>query len=139
MLLEPRPGALGDGLVAAVDALAARGYGTVVAHPERHAGADLAGRLAAVVARGALVQATAADVASGPAAPVLLELASLGLVHLLGSDAHSSRAGRPVAIAAGLARLSSLERLAGHLGWVARDGPAAILRGERVSAPFAAS
>jgi len=138
VLLEPRPGPLGDELGTAVQRLAVRGYGTVVAHPERHAAADAAERLAGVVARGALVQATAADVAQGPAAPFLLELAGRGLIHLLGSDAHSSRAGRPVALRAGLERLATVGRVAPYVDWVARDGPAAILRGERVSAPFVA-
>jgi protein-tyrosine phosphatase len=138
VLLEPRPGPLGDSYVATVDALARRGYGTVVAHPERHAGPDLAQRLTALVERGALVQATAADVAAGPAAEFLLELAESGLVHLVGSDAHSSRAGRPVAISAALERLAALPRLRRHVDWVACDGPSAIVSGERVAAPFAA-
>lgn len=136
VLLEPRPGPLGDELLAAVDRLAERGYRAVVAHPERHAGPDLAERLEAVVDRGALVQVTAADVAGGPAAPYMLELAARGLVHLLGSDAHSSRAGRPVALAAGLARLATVDLVRPHLDWVARQGPAAILRGAPVRAPF---
>ena len=74
----------------------------MIAHPERHAGADFRERLQALVAsrlpdpvdgRVHLPTAQAGD--------VVMELAAEGLVHLLGSDAHSSRAGRPVRLAAG--------------------------------------
>ena len=137
LLLEPRPGPLGDHLVEAVESLAERGFRTIVAHPERHAAADFRARLEAVCARGALIQVTAALVADGPAAPTMLDLAHHGLVHLLGSDAHSSRGGRPVALSSGLARLVEIERLAPHRDWIVGEGPAAIIRGEDVHAPFA--
>jgi hypothetical protein len=79
---------------------------------------------------------TAALIADGPASPVLIELAGHGLVHLLGSDAHSARAGRPVQLSHGLARLAEVECVAPHLDWVVRDGPRAILAGEDVKPPF---
>ena len=132
-----RPGPLGAELVASVDALQGRGFRSIVAHPERHAGTDFREQLENLVAHGALIQATAALVARGPAAPTLLELADEGLVHLLGSDAHSSRIGRPVRLSDGLQRLGEVERLKRHLGWIAIDGPAAILRGEPIAPPFA--
>ena len=40
ILVEPRPGPLSDHLELAVDALTRRGFRSLVAHPERHAGGD---------------------------------------------------------------------------------------------------
>jgi protein-tyrosine phosphatase len=137
LLLEPRPGPLGGETVAVVDGLAERGFRAIVAHPERHPGERFQEWLEALAARGALIQVTAALVADGPAAPTILALAGKGLVHLLGSDAHSSHGGRPLRISDGLARLGEVERLQAHLDWIATDGPAAILRGEPVTPPFA--
>ena len=136
ILLEPAPGPLTDSLEAAVDTLASRGFGSVVAHPERHADERLSSRLARLVERGALVQVTAAMLTHEHAAPVIVKLARRGLVHVLGSDAHSSRAGRPVKLSAGLAALRDVGPLAGHLDWVANEAPRAILAGEKVTAPF---
>jgi protein-tyrosine phosphatase len=136
LLLEPRPGPLGRGTVGTVEQLDQRGFRSVIAHPERHAGADFRAQLEALVERGALIQVTAALIAEGPAAPTMLDLAEHGLVHLLGSDAHSSRGGRPVRLSEGLARLSAVERTSAHLSWIAADGPQAILGGERVEPPF---
>jgi tyrosine-protein phosphatase YwqE len=107
----------------------------VVAHPERHLGPDAAECLEAVVAHGGLVQATAADVATSADGP-LIELAARGLIHVLGSDAHSSHVGRAVALRAALERLSQLPELAGHGEWIAETAPVAIVNGDDVSAPF---
>lgn len=137
LLVEPRPGPIGGSLVKAVEKLADRGFRAVVAHPERHAGERFRETLEELVERRALVQATAALLASGPASPTLLEIADAGLVHLLASDAHSSRGGRPVRLSEGLARLAELERTRSHLGWIAKDGPAAILAGSDAWPPFA--
>jgi protein-tyrosine phosphatase len=130
VLLEPAPGALGDGLERLVARLAARGMRAVVAHPERHAGADFAERLRRLARAGCLIQWTAEFLAQAAPGDAVLELAEQGLVHLLGSDAHSSRAGRPVALAGGFA---SLERVLGarRLSWSAQEAPAAIVRGDR--------
>ena len=137
ILVEPRPGPLSDHLELAIDALTRRGFRSLVAHPERHAGGDFRERLEALVAAGALIQVTAALIADGPAAPVMLELAALGLVHVLASDAHSSRAGRPVKLSHGLARLREVPPIAPHAEWTVREGPAAILAGRDVMPPFA--
>jgi protein-tyrosine phosphatase len=137
ILVEPRPGALSDHLELAVAELASRGFRSLVAHPERHAGGDFRERMEALVAAGALIQVTAALIAEGPAAPVMRELAALGLVHVLASDAHSSRAGRPVKLSHGVARLREIPPLAPHAEWTVRDGPAAILAGDDVLPPFA--
>jgi protein-tyrosine phosphatase len=136
LLVEPKPGPLSDSLVKVVEELEARGFRSIIAHPERHPGHDFHDQLATLVERGALVQATAALIADGPAAPTLLDLANHGLVHLLGSDAHSSHGGRRVRLSDGLARLAELSRTGPHLSWIASDGPAAILEGEPAVPPF---
>lgn len=136
LLVEPRPGPITDDLIDTVDALCERGFRCVIAHPERHAGADFRERLEALVERKALIQVTAALIADGPASPVLIELASHGLIHLLGSDAHSARAGRPVRLSEGLARLAEVECVQPHLEWVTWDGPRDILAGKEVTPPF---
>ena len=136
ILIEPRPGPLSDHLELAVDALARRGFRSLVAHPERHAAGDFRERLEALVAAGALIQVTAALIADGPAAPVMLEMAALGLVHVLASDAHSSRAGRPVKLSHGVARLREVPPVAPFSEWTVQDGPAAILAGMDVMPPF---
>jgi protein-tyrosine phosphatase len=136
ILVEPRAGPVSDFLLRAVEHLGDRGFRAIVAHPERHPSADFRERLEALVDRGALIQVTAALIADGPAAPVMLELAGRGLVHLLGSDAHSSHAGRAVRLSEGLAALAGVERVKPHLDWVAWEGPDAILRGEAAGLPF---
>jgi protein-tyrosine phosphatase len=134
VLIEPAPGPLGDDLFAVVDGLAARGVHAIVAHPERHAGADFEDRLRELTARGALIQWTADFVARAAAGGLVLEYASAGLVHLLGSDAHSSRAGRPVRLAAGVARLGEVCSPA-QVEWIAQDAPRAILDGAESLTP----
>ena len=59
ILLEPAPGPIGHELAALVDRLASRGASTIVAHPERHAGAGFEDRLRVLAARGCLLQWTA--------------------------------------------------------------------------------
>jgi protein-tyrosine phosphatase len=131
VLLEPAPGPLGDGLQGLVERLAADGVRTVVAHPERHAGADFRPRLQALVSAGALIQWTAEFLALSPAEGPVTALARDGLVHVLGSDSHSSRAGRAVRLTGGfewLARAVTAEQLE----WSRAHAPAAVLRGEPV-------
>jgi protein-tyrosine phosphatase len=136
ILLEPSPGPLDARFEATVDALAARGFRAVVAHPERHAGPELVEQLRRVIAKGALVQATAAYFTDVGSRPAMLDLARAGVVHVLASDAHSSHAGRPVALAAGLQVLASVRPVAEHLEWVSRGAPDAIVRGEEVDPPY---
>ena len=139
ILLEPRPGPLSRSLLETVRKLADRGFRTLVAHPERHLGDDAVARLADVVGEGALVQLTAAFLLDEHAGPAMLDLAQQGLAHVLGSDAHSSHWGRPVALAAGLERLASAQLLAPHLDWIAREAPAAIVAGRPAEPPWAPS
>jgi protein-tyrosine phosphatase len=136
VLLEPAPGPLGDGLDDAVRRLADRGFGSLIAHPERHLGHDMVDRLVTLVRAGALVQVTAATLAEHPASVGMRVLADAGVVHVLGSDAHSSRAGRPVDLRVGAAVLETSDALRPHLDWMLRVAPAAIVAGEDVAPPF---
>jgi protein-tyrosine phosphatase len=136
LLLEPAPGPLDGELLDAVEWLERRGLRVVVAHPERHIGPGFHEALVALAGRGVLIQVTAALLLREPTASGLLDLARDGLVHLLGSDAHSSHGGRPVALAAALARLAEVDLVAPHIDWIGSDGPAAIIRGEAVTPPF---
>jgi protein-tyrosine phosphatase len=136
ILLEPAPGPLGASIHDTVAWLAGRGYRSVIAHPERHPAADMRERLADLARGGALIQATAAMFLDAGAAPTMLELAELGLVHLLASDGHSSRYGRPVALAEAIDRLAGVSRVRDHIDWIAREGPAAIVSGRAVEPPF---
>lgn len=137
ILLEPAPGPLSDSLARRVEHLTRRGHRSLIAHPERHLGPDLPERLARLVLEGALVQATADFFLRPETAPYMLELAGRGLVHVLGSDSHSARAGRPVRISPALAVLEGVELLRPHLEWMARDAPRTIVEGAPVEAPFA--
>lgn len=137
ILLEPRGGPLSDSLDAAVEELHSRGYHALVAHPERHLAEDLFDRLARLTERGALVQATAAFFERPDTAPGMRMLAECGLVHVLGSDAHSSHGGRPIALRGALEQLTAVERVSAHVGWIAEDAPRAILAGERCEPPYA--
>jgi len=105
VLLEPAPGPIGPALVGLVERLAARGLSSIVAHPERHAGEGFAEHLCALRDSGCLIQWTADFIARAGDGHEALRLAGRGLVHLLGSDSHSARIGRPVRLSEGFARL----------------------------------
>ncbi len=137
ILLEPPPGPLGDDLVGVVDDLRHRGYRSLIAHPERHAGPDLRQRLAQLIEAEALVQATAASLTDRRSAPAMLELAARGLIHVLGSDAHSASVGRPVAISAALQALAGVRPPDGVADWAAWTAPRAIVAGADIRSPFA--
>jgi protein-tyrosine phosphatase len=137
VLIEPAPGPLSDSLMSVIGRLGDRGARAVIAHPERHLGPMFRERLTALVSAGALVQVTAALVLDPDGGPALGDLAAAGLVHLVASDAHSARWGRPVAISAAIAHLT--ERAGRDLGAFMADAPAALLRGEDVEPPQAAT
>jgi protein-tyrosine phosphatase len=132
LLLEPAAGPLGERTLATVAGLQARGFEVLLAHPERHPSEDFPDHLRALVEAGVLLQLTAAFVADGSADWFL----ERGLVHVLGSDAHSSHGGRPVALRAGLARLGSFDRLAPHADWIASVAPRAIADGLALTPPY---
>ncbi len=132
ILLEPAPGPLGDGLNEMAQRLAQRGFRTIIAHPERHAGADFSERLRRLAGDGCLIQWTAEFIAESEPEGFVMELAQEGLVDLLSSDAHSSHAGRRVALAAGFAHLATVCS-AEQIAWSTEVAPQAILRGEPVT------
>jgi protein-tyrosine phosphatase len=136
ILLEPAPGPLTASLDRRVEQLAARGHRCLIAHPERHLSPDLVDRLTALVRLGALVQATAEFFVGRKTAPGMLLLAERGLVHVLGSDAHSSRVGRPARISPALEVLREVETVEPHLEWMVRAAPRAIVAGDEVDRPF---
>jgi protein-tyrosine phosphatase len=132
LLLEPAPGPLASVLFDAARRLMQSGFAAVVAHPERHADALLEDRLAELAGIGCLVQWTAEFVAHAADDDLVLQMARKGLVHLLGSDAHSARAGRPVRLASAFVRLSSVCS-AERLRWIADEAPRAIVSGDLVA------
>ena len=89
-----------------------------------------------MIASGALVQATAAYFTEPTTRDGMLELARAGVVHVLGSDSHSSRAGRPVALRAGLDALTSVAPAAEERDWIARIAPHGIVGGALITPPF---
>ena len=94
-------------------------------------------RMAALVAAGALVQATADFFLREQMAAGMLALAEQGLVHVLSSDAHSSAAAARCDLAgasSGCARSSSWRP---HLEWIAETAPRAIVDGDELEPPFA--
>ena len=103
----------------------------MIAHPERHAGADFELQLRDLCVAGALIQWTAEFIANAPEDTPAVRCARAGLVHLLGSDAHSSLAGRRVRLSDGVARLRDLCSAA-QVEWIARRAPDAIVRGAAV-------
>jgi protein-tyrosine phosphatase len=136
ILLEPAPGPLGDSLLRRVAHLHERGCRALVAHPERHLSADMFERMAALVAEGALIQATADFFLREQMAVGMLAMAERGLVHVLSSDAHTVLAGRPVRLSTALEKLREVELLAPHIEWIAETAPKAIVNGEPLTAPF---
>jgi protein-tyrosine phosphatase len=136
ILLEPAPGPLSDTLVARVAHLAERGHRALIAHPERHLSADMYERIAALIANGALVQATADFFLRERFAEGMRMLAEAGLVHVLSSDAHSSHGGRPVHLREAFERLEQLDAVAPHVEWMRDTAPRAIVAGAELELPF---
>jgi tyrosine-protein phosphatase YwqE len=136
ILLEPAPGPLSDTLTARVAHLAERGHRALIAHPERHLSADMYERIAALIANGALVQATADFFLRERTADGMRMLAEVGLVHVLSSDAHSSHGGRPVHMREAFERLAQIQSVAPHLEWMRDSAPRAIVEGEKLSIPY---
>ena len=138
ILLEPTPGPLGDTLLRRVAQLADRGHRALIAHPERHLSDDMFERMAALVAAGALIQATADFFLREERAAGMLTMAEAGLVHVLSSDAHSSLGGRPLRLTPAFERLGTVAAWPrGSSGWRrrprARSSPAG--RWSRLSQP----
>lgn len=139
ILLEPAPGPLSDTLIARVGHLAERGHRALIAHPERHLSADMYERIAALIAEGALVQATADFFLRERFAGGMRMLAEQGLVHVLSSDAHSSHGGRPLHMGEAFATLRKIDSVAPRLEWMRDVAPQAIVDGGQLTAPFGPS
>jgi protein-tyrosine phosphatase len=136
ILLEPRPGPLGDSLLHAIARLRERGFRSLVAHPERHLSADMYERMAGLIVTGALIQATADFFLRDQTAAGMEALAAAGLIHVLSSDAHSSHGGRPVHMASAFERLAGIEPPASHIEWMREAAPRAIVEGTDPELPF---
>lgn len=137
ILLEPAPGPLSDSLQRRVEHLAERGHRSLIAHPERHLSADMYERIAALIAAGALVQATADYFLRERTAAGMRSLAEAGLIHVLSSDAHSSHGGRPVHLGPAFEVLRDVEAVGPNLEWIAATAPRAIVDGDELDVPFA--
>ena len=129
LLLEPAPGPIGDALQALVGRLRQRRIDVVLAHPERHAGADFRERLGALARDGCVIQWTAQFIADCDPRGPIMALAREGLVHVLGSDAHSSHGGRQLRLEHGFAALAAV-RTPDQMAWSIERAPLAIVRGE---------
>jgi protein-tyrosine phosphatase len=136
VLLEPAPGPLSETLEHRIEHLAERGHRTLIAHPERHLSADMFERIARLIERGALVQATADFFLREEMAAGMLALAEAGLVHVLSSDAHSSHGGRPAKLSQAFERLAEIEPTRTHLDWIRQTAPRAIVEGKNLDVPF---
>ncbi len=134
ILLEPGPGPLSESIRAAARALSGHGYRPIVAHPERHLGPGAIDVLTVLVREGALVQGTAALMEADESP--LHDLAARGLIHVLGSDSHSARVGRPVRLSGGLTSMSRMPVVGAYWSWVSEEAPAAIIADRDVAPPF---
>ena len=98
---------------------------------------DFHDRLAALVEQGALIQATAALVAEGPARLPAGAGAARAACTCSAPTPTPRTAGGRCGSPTGLSRLAEVELVRPHLDWVASEGPAAILAGEDVAAAVA--
>lgn len=118
--------------------IAVRGYRVLLAHPEvSPAFQRRPERLAALVARGILLQITASsllrDSRRSPRGRLARLLVSRRLAHVLASDAHSAGPWRAPNLAAGVIAANSIDP---HMGpWMAETAAAAVLAGEPVPPP----
>jgi protein-tyrosine phosphatase len=117
-----------------------RGYGAIIAHPERAEAIQRApDRMRDLVGRGALVQLTASSFLGehGPAARrAALMLLAGGVAHFLASDAHSAGPWRAPELEEGLqAAADGIDVHPQTLRWMVEEGPAAVLGGRPVRPP----
>jgi len=117
-----------------------RGYGVILAHPERAEAVQRApDRMRDIVGRGALVQLTAQSLlgelgqAAHRAARMLL---AGGVAHFIASDAHSAGPWRPPRMEEGLAAAAdAIDVHPQALAWMVEEGPAAVVEGRPVRPP----
>ncbi len=117
-----------------------RGFGVIIAHPERAAAVQRApDRMRDIVGRGALAQVNAGSLTgergleAKRAAEALLRG---GWVHFLASDAHSAGPWRPPVLGDGLdAAARVLRSEPDALRWMVEDGPRTVVEGGPVRPP----
>jgi protein-tyrosine phosphatase len=117
-----------------------RGYGVILAHPERAEAVQRApDRMRDLVGRGAMVQLNATSFLGehGAAARrAALMLLAGGVAHFLPSDAHSAGPWRPPELEDGLqAAADGIDVHPQALRWMVEDGPAAVIEGRPVRPP----
>jgi protein-tyrosine phosphatase len=137
LLIETPYGALPPIFEDTLFRITARGFRVLLAHPERCPDfRSDPGRLGALVARGALLQVTAAAlVGRVPRSGMRRFAADLvreRVAHVIASDAHRAGSGRAL-VPEGVAAASVLDP--GYAEWMATEAPAAILAGEPLPAP----
>jgi protein-tyrosine phosphatase len=138
VLLETPYGAIAPSFEAGIERLWSLGYRVLLAHPERNRTFQQAPlRVAELVRRGALVQVTAASLASrkrgSRTRALALELIERGLVHVIASDAHGATDVRVPNLSAGVAAVTAIDhRLA---RWMVVDAPLAVLSGTALRPP----
>jgi protein-tyrosine phosphatase len=130
-------------LESVLDAVHRRGHWIVLAHPER---SPLflrePRRLGALVSRGMLCSLTASSLvgAFGPEIrSFALALAREGLVHNVTSDAHDAVRRPPVVRSNILAAAAHMPELSARVEWLTYEMPRAILEGDPLPSPPAAS
>lgn len=120
-------------------ALELRGFGAVIAHPERAQSVQASpDRMRDIVGRGALLQLTAASL-TGENGPRPLRCAEhllhVGFAHIIASDMHSPT-WRPPGLAAGLTAAALMfHAKPDDLRWMVDDIPRAVLEGRDVRPP----
>jgi protein-tyrosine phosphatase len=128
------------GLPKTIADLEIRGYGVILAHPERAEAVQRApDRMRDLVGRGALVQLNAASFLGehGAAARrAALMLLAGGVSHFLATDAHSAGPSRPPELEAGMqAAADAIDVPPQALRWMVEEGPAAVIDGRPVRPP----
>lgn len=142
LLVETPYGSLSDLFEELVFQLTARGFRTLLAHPERNPSLQRRPeRLRALVERGALLQVTAHALAGAerrdPARRLAEALVRESLAHVLASDAHRATGRRGIGLSDGALAADRLVRGAG--AYMTREAPAAILAGKEPGDPPARS
>lgn len=132
LLLEVPYGPLAPDFEERLDAVRARGFRLLLAHPERNPSLrETPERVADLVDDGFLVQVTARALAPANDASATRQLARTlveqGLVHVLASDAHGPAEPAPPDLAVGVR--AAREIVGPRAEWMSRDAPAAVLAG----------
>ena len=120
-------------------ALEVRGFGVVIAHPERAQAVQTSpDRMRDIVGRGALVQLTAASITgdNGPRPKRCAEqLLRSGFAHVIASDMHAPT-WRPPGLSEAVAAAATALRISpGELTWMVDDVPRAVIEGRDVRPP----